>query len=59
MRQFLTNSKSLIINFALIFSLSVNSMCLSTITLSVDPTLGRVDYNSLSDQTLMEMLIDD
>ena len=33
-------------------------MCLSTITLCIDPTLGRVDYNSLSDQTLMEMLID-
>ena len=58
MRQFLTNSKSLIIIFALIFGLSVNSMCLSTITLSVDPTLGRVDYSSLSDQTLMELLVD-
>ena len=26
--------------------------------LAVDPSLGRLDYESLSDQALMEMLID-
>ena len=33
-------------------------MCAVQLFLSVDPSLGRVDYNLLSDQTLMEMLID-
>ena len=33
-------------------------MCAFQLFLSVDPSLGRVDYNSLSDQTLMEMLIE-
>ena len=31
---------------------------MSTILLSIDPALGRLDYDSLSDQALMEMLID-
>ena len=33
-------------------------MCPIALFLSVDPNLGRVDYSSLSDQTLMEMLFD-
>ena len=33
-------------------------MNLLTLLHSVDPTLGRVDYSSFSDQTLMEMLLD-
>ena len=33
-------------------------MCAFQLFLSVDPSLGRVDYSSLSDQTLMEMLIE-
>ena len=28
------------------------------VTLAIDPSLGRLDYDSLSDQALMEMLID-
>ena len=33
-------------------------MCVFQLFLSVDPSLGRVDYSLMSDQTLMEMLID-
>ena len=33
-------------------------MCSFQLLLSVDPSLGRVDYSLLSDQTLMEMLIE-
>ena len=33
-------------------------MCAFQIFLSVDPSLGRLDYSLLSDQTLMEMLIE-
>ena len=33
-------------------------MCALQLFLSVDPSLGRVDYGLLSDQTLMEMLLD-
>ena len=33
-------------------------MCFVTLSLSVDPSLGRVDYSSFSDQTLMETFID-
>ena len=33
-------------------------MCAFRILLAVDSSLGRVDYSSLSDQTLMEILID-
>ena len=33
-------------------------MFATTTILTADPSLGRVDYDSLSDQTLMEMLID-
>ena len=33
-------------------------MCASQLLLSVDPSLGRIDYNLMSDQTLMEMLIE-
>ena len=33
-------------------------MCAFALFLSVDPSLGRVDYKLLSDQTLMEMLIE-
>ena len=33
-------------------------MNLLAVFLSVDPSLGRVDYDSFSDQTLMEMFID-
>ena len=33
-------------------------MCTFRLFLSVDPSLGRVDYSSMSDQTLVEMLID-
>ena len=34
-------------------------MCIFTIILTVDTNLGRVNYSSFSDQTLMEMLIGD
>ena len=33
-------------------------MCASQLFLSVDPSLGKVDYSLMSDQTLMEMLIE-
>ena len=33
-------------------------MCALQIILTVDPTLGRADYSSFSDQALMEMLLD-
>ena len=33
-------------------------MCAFQLFLSVDPSLGRVDYSFLSDQTLMEILIE-
>ena len=33
-------------------------MCAFQIFLSVDPSLGRLDYSLLSDQTLMEMIIE-
>ena len=33
-------------------------MCASAILLSADPSLGRVNYSLMSDQTLMEMLIE-
>ena len=33
-------------------------MCAFQICITVDSSLGRVDYSSMSDQTLMEMLID-
>ena len=33
-------------------------MCSLALFLSVDPSLGRVDYRLFSDQTLMEMLLD-
>ena len=33
-------------------------MCAFELLLSVDPSLGRVDYSLMSDQTLMEMLIE-
>ena len=33
-------------------------MCCFTLFISVDPYLGRVDYSLLSDQTLMEMLLE-
>ena len=33
-------------------------MCAFQLIFSVDPSLGRVDYSLMSDQTLMEMLID-
>ena len=35
-----------------------NSMCAFAFILTVDPNLGHVDHSSLSDQTLMEMLIE-
>ena len=37
---------------------STIKMCALEIFLSVDPSLGRVDYSLLSDQTLMEMLFE-
>ena len=33
-------------------------MCAFELVLSVDPSLGRVDYSLLSDQVLMEMLFE-
>ena len=33
-------------------------MCFFTLFLSVDPSLGKVDYNLMSDQTLMEMMFE-
>ena len=36
----------------------LNPMCSPIHLLSVDPSLGRVDYSALSDQTLIELLID-
>ena len=36
-----------------------NPMCFILLFHSVDPHLGRIDYHSLSDQTLMELAIDD
>ena len=33
-------------------------MCVFALVLSVDPSLGRLDYSLLSDQALMEMLIE-
>ena len=33
-------------------------MCVFQVLLSADPSLGRLDYSLLSDQTLMEMLIE-
>ena len=33
-------------------------MCAFQLLVSVDPSLGRLDYSLLSDQTLMEMLIE-
>ena len=35
-----------------------NPMCALTILFTADPNLGRVDYSSFTDQTLMEMLIE-
>ena len=34
-------------------------MCALQLYISADPSLGRVDYSLLSDQMLMEMLIED
>ena len=33
-------------------------MCVFQVLLSVDPSLGRLDYSLMSDQALMEMFID-
>ena len=33
-------------------------MCAFQLFLTVEPSLGRVDYSSMSDQTLVEMLIE-
>ena len=33
-------------------------MCAFQLLLNVDPSLGRVNYSLMSDQTLMEMLIE-
>ena len=33
-------------------------MCAFQVFLSVDPSLGRLDYSLMSDQALMEMLIE-
>ena len=33
-------------------------MCIFSIILTADPTIGRVNYSSFSDQTLMELLFE-
>ena len=52
--------KCIFLNSACDFSALFDSLCKMTLLqlLTIDPALGRLDYDSLPDQTLMEMLFD-